>query len=95
MPDFTKLTLEEIADILGRHVGAKAELSRRANVDPTLISKVLSGRSVSARLVSLAQALCAELLKKEEVDRLAHGEANGPSVRKVIDEIRKAPKREE
>ncbi|MDE2099634.1 MAG: helix-turn-helix transcriptional regulator [Patescibacteria group bacterium] len=84
----------EIRRILKRNRGSKAELARRAGVGLTAVSAWLRG-GTSANITEKAQVLCRELLDKEEVDRIARGEANGPSARKIIDQLRKKPSQEE
>lgn len=88
MPDSIILTRSQIAEILGRHDGAKAEVSRRAGVSPSNVSKWLAGAYVSANVASHAEAYARELLAREEADRLTKGEANGPSARKLLDAIK-------
>jgi hypothetical protein len=88
MTDSNTLTRKQIAKILSRHDGAKAEVSRRANVVPSLISKWLVGMAVSANVAAHAEAYARELLAREEADRIAKSEANGPSARKIIDAIK-------
>lgn len=85
MPDFTTLTKAQIAEILSRHVGAKAEVARRASVHPSLVVKWVNGTSVSANVAHFASQVALELLEKE---RLAKGEANGVSVRAALPTIR-------
>lgn len=88
--DYKPLSRAEIAKILKRHKGQKSEVARRASVGSTLVSHWLKGRSISANVAHHAEVVARELLAKEEIDRLAKGEANGPSVRKVIEDLRKA-----
>jgi hypothetical protein len=82
------LKRSEIAKILRRHEGAKAEVARRAGVKNNTVSMWLAG-SPSTNVSHHAEVYARELLAKEEADRIAKGEANGPSVRKVLPEIRK------
>ncbi len=88
MPDSTTLTREQIAEILGRHDGAKAEVSRRAGVAPSNVSKWLAGAYASANVAGHAEAYARELLAREEAERLAKGEANGHSARKISDAVK-------
>lgn len=77
----------EIAAILARHPGSKAEVARRAGVKHNAVSMWLKG-GPNANVEQHARRHAIELLEKEERDRLARGEANGPSVRSVIDQLR-------
>lgn len=81
------LTRSEIAGILSRHRGAKADLSRRAGVAHNAVSMWLSG-GANANVARHADQMARELLAQEEVERLAHGEANGKSVRSLIEQLR-------
>lgn len=74
------LTRAEIAEILGRNKGSKAELARRAKVNNNTVSMWLAG-APSSNVAPLAEVLARELLLKEEANRIAKGEANGPSAR--------------
>lgn len=80
---------KEIAKILKRNHGCKSELARRAGVGATAISAWLRG-GVSRNISDKAEILARELLRKEEAERIARGEANGHSARKVVDQIRRA-----
>lgn len=82
------LTKDDIRQILGRHPGSKAELARRCGNRSTAAVSTFLKHGTSAPMMEQAQILCRELLEKEERDRLAKGEANGPSVRSVIDQLR-------
>lgn len=78
----------EIARVLKRHRGSKAEVARRAGVENNVVSMWLSGGS-NANVAGHAEIHAKELIAKEEHDRRAGVEATGPSVRKVIDRLRK------
>jgi hypothetical protein len=82
------LTLAEMAEILSRNPGAKAELARRSGVKPNSVSSWLAG-GTNANVEAKSRTLCAELLAKEEEARKAKGEANGPSARRILEGLRK------
>jgi predicted transcriptional regulator len=82
------LNRDEIARILVRHAGSKAEVARRAGVKPNAVSMWLAG-GPNANVEAVAKAHALELLDKEEAARLARGEANGLSARKVVEALRK------
>lgn len=89
----TTLKRYEIAKVLKRHRGSKVQLAKRAGVRLATVSGWLAGMTISANIAGHAQDLASELLIKESEDsRIAKGEANGPSVRTVIEQLRSKSK---
>lgn len=74
----------EIAKILRRHEGAKAEVARRAKVKNNTVSMWLAG-SPSTNVAEQAEIYANELLAKEESEA---ARVEPPPVRAVIEEIR-------
>lgn len=83
-----RLDRSEIAKILGRHAGSKAEVARRAGVKRNAVSMWLSG-GTNANVEARASKHALELLGKEEAEGVAKGIANGPSARRVVEGLRK------
>lgn len=79
------LKRSEIARILRRHRGAQVELGRRAGVGRATIASWLNG-STSKNIADNAEIYARELLLKEEAERIAKKEANGPSARAVLEQ---------
>jgi len=67
MPNPTTLRRPEIAKILKRHRGSKAELARRAGVKLNTVSGWLKGMTVSDNIATKAQALALELQERNNV----------------------------
>lgn len=82
------LTKRVILRVLSRNHGSKTEVSKRASVKLATVSGWLAGMTKSANIAGHAEAVARELLAAESAAKEATGDVDGPSVRRVLTNLR-------